>query len=44
MHQTYPWINNNYLGIDMLKENCLENGSVFNGKLWEMLSVWMGRG
>lgn len=44
MHQTYSWVNNNYFGIDMLKENRSENGSTFSGKLGEMLSLGMGWG
>lgn len=44
MHQTYSQIKNNYLGIEMLKENFLENGSIFNGELWELLSLGMGQG
>lgn len=44
MHLTYSWINNNHLGIEVLKENCLENGSVFNGELWELLSLGMDQG
>lgn len=43
MHQIYSWVNNNYLGIVMLKENCFKNGSVFNGKLWELLTLGRAR-